>query len=74
MQRLQYVNAVIQKSEENLAPILPNIDPFHYLLNESVHNSRIFNFERFCCNPHMLLRLSSIVVKATPQAMGVSMC
>ena len=36
---------IIQKSEENLVPILPNIVPFHCLLNGSVHNPKILNFE-----------------------------
>ena len=45
MQHLQLWNVVIQKSEEKLVLILPNIVPFHCLLNGSVHNSRILNFE-----------------------------
>ena len=34
-----------KKGEEKLVPILPNIVPFHHLLNGSVHNSKIFYFE-----------------------------
>ena len=46
MQQLQFWNVVIGKrSEEKLVLILPNVVPFHRLLNWSVHNSRILNFE-----------------------------
>ena len=44
MQQLQLWNAVIQKSEEKLAPNLPNIVHDLCLLYGSVHNSRILNF------------------------------
>ena len=45
MQQMQLWNVVIQKSEEKLVPILPNIVQFQCLLLRSVHKSRIFNFE-----------------------------
>ena len=39
------MNVVIpKKSKEKFAPI-PSIIPLHCLLNESVHNTKIFNFD-----------------------------
>ena len=47
MQQLQLWNIVIHKSEEKVVPLLPNIVLFHCLLNGSVQNSKILNFEFF---------------------------